>query len=322
MTIQQWRYVLAVIDNGGFSRAAEACFVSQPTLSSQIAKLEAELGIPLFDRLSRPVRPSPAAEPLIERARTAVLSLAALPAIAADTGDRMSGTVRIGIIPTLSQYLLPLFLRGFLDAHPDLHLQITEAQSAAILTGIRRFELDYGILAPPVDPRGLKQRTLFFEEFLVYLPPGVRQPKKIEITGLETSEMLLLAEGHCLRDQIVDLCGLKTEREKSRVEFETGSLESLIALVDQRLGYTLLPELAAATLTSEQQQRLRTISPAGPVREIAMVFHPALVRPAVLEQTATAINDALPRKVRENTATSRVPWRPDHHRPRPDDFEG
>jgi LysR family hydrogen peroxide-inducible transcriptional activator len=308
MTIQQWRYVLAVIDHGGFSKAAEACFVSQPTLSSQIMKLEDELGIALFDRLVRPVQVSPAAEEFVERARSAIQSLAALPAMAADSGGNVSGALRVGVIPTVSQYLLPLFLRDFLDAHPELHIEITEAKSADILTAIRKFELDLGILAPPADQQGLRTRPLFYEEFLVYLPPGGGNPGRIEISGLDRKEMLLLAEGHCLRDQIVDLCSLRNERRKSRVEFETGSLESLIALVDQGLGYTLLPELAAATLDGEQRKRCHRIVPAAPVREIGMVYHPAFVRPSLLEKSAEAIVAGLPEKVRRNSAEHRVPW--------------
>lgn len=310
MTVQQWRYVLAVIDQGSFSKAAEACFVSQPTLSSQIAKMEDELGITLFDRLSRPVRPSPAAAEIIDRARTAVQSLAALPALAADKRSEIAGTARIGVIPTVSQYLLPLFLRAFLDAHPGLHLEISESQSTVILEAIRRFDLDFGILVPPAAPDGLEHRTLFYEEFVVYLPAGGGHADRIEITGLNQREMLLLAEGHCLRDQIVDLCGRTAERKKNRVEFETGSLESLIALVDQDLGYTLLPELATETLTEEQKRRCRPIAPVAPVREIAIVYHPAFIRPSLIEKTAAAILDGLPEKVRNNTGNTCVPWRP------------
>lgn len=309
MTIQQWRYALAVIDEGSFSRAAEACFVSQPTLSSQIAKLEDELGLTLLDRLSRPVRPSPAASQIIDRARTAVQTLAAIPGMAEEYSSHISGTVRIGIIPTLSQYLLPLFLRDYLDAHPGLHLEITEAQSAAILKGLRTFDLDFGILALPEEREGLEHRSLFFEEFVVYLPTAGGNPGRIEITGLDRREMLLLAEGHCLRDQIVDLCGLTAERKSSRVEFETGSLESLISLVDQGLGYTLLPELATAGLTDEQKSRCHPIAPIAPVREIGMVYHPAYVRPSLLDATAAAISAGLPEKVRANTPARRVPWR-------------
>lgn len=309
MTIQQWRYVLAVIDEGGFSRAAEACFVSQPTLSSQIAKLEDELGISLLDRLSRPVRPSPAAADIIDRARTAVQSLAAIPGMAEEHADEVRGTGRIGIIPTLSQYLLPLFLRDFIDSHPGLHIEIAETQSAEILRAIRRFELDFGILALPEELDGLEHRSLFHEEFLVYLPPGGGQVERIEISGLNKNEMLLLAEGHCLRDQIIDLCGHAERRRNNRIEFQTGSLESLISLVDQGLGYTLLPELAAAKLSDEQSRRCYPISPTGPVREIGVVYHPAFVRPSLLAQLTEAITSGLPEKVRSNTAEHRLPWR-------------
>lgn len=310
MTIQQWRYVIAVVDHGGFSRAAEECFVTQPTLSSQIAKLEDELGLTLFDRLSRPVRPAPAAQEIIDRARTAIQTLASLPLIAAGQSSELSGTARVGIIPTLSQYLLPLFLREYVDAHRQLHLEISEAQSEAMLAALRRFDLDVAILALPAERKGLEHKTLFYEEFLVYLPPGASHPGRIDLRGLDRSEMLLLAEGHCLRDQIVDLCGLTEERRTSRVEFETGSLESLISLVDQGLGYTLLPELAAATLTRPQRRRCHRVAPAAPVREIGIVYHPAFARPSLVASLGEAITRSLPERVRANPGTSRVPWRP------------
>lgn len=310
VTIQQWRYTLAVIDHGSFSRAADACHVSQPTLSSQIAKLEDELGIVLLDRLSRPVRESPQANPLIERARTAIQSLSALPAMAADRGSALTGRLRVGIIPTLSQYLLPLFLREFIDEHPGLRVEVSELQSARVLDGLRDFALDLGILVPPARLDGLESRTLFHEKFLVYLPPGGKRAGQIELRGLDQGEMLLLTEGHCLRDQIIDLCGQNDSDRKSRVAFATGSLESLIALVDQELGFTLLPELVTPTLTGEQRGRCHEIAPKPPVREIAMVYHPAFVRPALLESAAQAILGNLPTEVRANGSGSAVFWYP------------
>ena len=309
MTLQQWRYVLAVIDHGGFSKAADACFVSQPTLSAQIAKLENELGMDLIDRLSRPALPHPDALEIIDRARIAMRSLAALPSIASDMASSASGTLRIGVIPTLSPYLLPRFLRGFLDSFPDLHVEVTEAQSADVLDGIRAFDLDLGIMVPPDDLEGLVNRQLFFEEFVVFLPPGNENPGAIAINRLDRGELLLLAEGHCLRDQVVDLCGDLAVRKRSRVEFQTGSLDSLIALVDQGLGYTLLPELAVETLTEEQRDRCHVIAPTPPVREVGIMYHPAFVRPSLLEATADSVRAGLPPKVVGNAAAARIPWR-------------
>jgi LysR family hydrogen peroxide-inducible transcriptional activator len=308
MTVQQWQYVLSVIDEGSFSRAAAACFVTQPTLSIQIAKLEDELGLPLIDRLSRPLRAAPGAVDIIDRARTSLQLLGTIPELASERASDFRGRFSIGIIPTLSQYLLPRFLREFIDDHPGIHLEISELQSADILHGVRNFRLDLGILALPAEGEALVRRRLFYEEFLVYLPPGGGYRERIDITGLDRREMLLLAEGHCLRDQIVDFCGFSEERRSSRIKFETGSLESLISLVDQGLGYTLLPELAALGLSEDRKRRCRPLAPAAPVREIGAVHHPATARPLLASAVADAIVSSLPEKVRGNGSAHCIPW--------------
>jgi LysR family transcriptional regulator, hydrogen peroxide-inducible genes activator len=309
MTIQQWDYVLAVIEYGNFTRAAEACFVTQPTLSIQISKLEDELGMKLLNRISSPVSGAPGAEEIIRRSRSALRLIQSIPGIAEDLQGDLSGTLSVGVIPTLSQYLLPLFLSQFLAEYPGLHLQISEKPSSDIIADIKDFRLDCGILALPVGKEGLVEERLFDEEFMVYMPPGRKREESVSLARLDLNDILLLTEGHCLRDQILDICGSPEKRQDLRLEFETGSLESLKKLVDQGLGFTLLPELSTAGLDEEQKARVIPLSPVPPMRQIGLVFHPACSRPGLVRKLAAALVKELPEKVRQNKTGFPVPWK-------------
>ena len=309
MTIQQIEYVLAVIEHGSFSRAAEACFVTQPTLSAQITKLEQELGIFLLDRINRPVGPAPGAEEILDRARAGILSIKSIPALAEEHSNSLSGELRVGIIPTLSQYLLPLFLESFLKEFPDLHLKISELKSEDILRGIKEFHFDCGIIALPAKAEGLLETDLFFEDFLVYLPPGDRASGRIDINDLKRDELLLLTEGHCFRDQVIDFCGNSGSGNKARIEFETGSLESLKKLVDQGVGHTLLPELSILDMPGAFRERVHPIGPVTPSRKIGLVSNPAYIRPGLLKLFENAIKASLPVDIREKKNETFLPWR-------------
>ena len=309
MTIQQFEYVLAVIDHGSFSGAAEACFVTQPTLSSQISKLERELGFQLLDRMSRPVRPAPGADGILERAGTAVRMMKSISGLAADLSDTVSGELKIGIIPTLSPYLLPLFLGDFLNGYPEVDVRISELPSDDILQGLRDFRLDCGILALPAGVPGLVEMPLFDEEFLLFLPPDRTMRGRIDIADLDRDELLLLSEGHCLRDQVLDLCGPSGPKKNRRVEFRTGCLESLKTLVNQGIGYTLLPELSVSGMDEDSRSRVHPLGPVTPYRRIGMISHPAGRRPKLQNLLAAGIIDCLPGDMPTRKADTFLPWR-------------
>ena len=266
----------------------------------------------LLDRNRKPVSATPTGHEILVRAREAMTILQDIPSYVEERKQDLSGTLRLGIIPTLSQYLLPLFLQPFLEAHRGLDIEIHETDSEHMLEELREIRLDCGILALPTGVTGLTERPLFYEEFMAYLPPDHPQGDggaSIILDRLGWDEMLLLSEGHCLRDQVIDLCGRSRERS-NRLAFETGSIESLKALVDQGLGYTLLPELATANLPSEREAQLYRLAAPRPSRRIGLVFHPGLVRVRLLEALEEAIMAGLPEKVRRNQATAGwVPWR-------------
>ncbi len=315
MTIQQWEYVINVADRGSFTAAAEDCNVTQPTLSAQIAKLEDELGVVLIDRAARPMRASADARDILRQAREALQIMQAIPVMAAEQRSSLGGSLRIGIIPTLGPYLLPRFLGDFISAHPNLKMSVSEINSDDIIEGIRADRLDIGILALPSGTSGLVEESLFLEEFYAYLPPGFaygdgKTPAgRVDIRRLGWEGMLLLTEGHCLRDQIIDLCKIPERRRSNALEFASGSLESLKLLVERGLGYTLIPELAASGENRESKCHILPLASPAPARDIGILRHPGFIRHSLLAHLKEHISRSLPESIRRAKNLTTVPWK-------------
>lgn len=313
MTLQQIEYVLAVVRTGSFSRAADECFVTQPTLSVQVQKLEKELGVLLLDRSRKPVEATEVGRLFVSKGKDLKAILGDLTSLLEGERESLAGRLTLGIIPTLSQYLIPLFLKPFLERHPRLHVEIHEKTSDSILQGLREHKIDLGLLALPAGGQGLVERALFSEEFVAYFPPGYwppeSPPERLPLSDLHREEMLLLAEGHCLRSQVLQICHDPSHPATNRLEFETGSLESLKAMVDQGLGYTLLPELATMNLDTERQDQVCFLSEPCPSRRIGFVHLQGFHRTRLLHALESAILNAIPAKVRRNEADFVVPWR-------------
>ena len=274
MNIQQLEYILAVEEHKHFGRAAEACYVTQPTLSAMILKLEEELGISLFDRSKQPVHVTEDGKKILDQARKIIHEVYLLKSFAAEAQDELSGTLRIGIIPTLAPYLLPLFLRSFSLGNPRLHLKIQELTTDQILNLLERDQLDAGLLATPAGREGYRESPLFYERFLVYAGDmGVIPDKEFLLAeDLDLENLWLLEEGHCLRDQVVKLCELKKKKTpESSLEYASGSIESLVRMVDAYSGITVLPELAVGNWSEEKKKRLRRFAEPVPEREISLV---------------------------------------------------
>jgi len=314
MTIQQLEYVAAVARTRSFTRAADECFVTQPTLSAQIGKLEVELGCRLFDRLQKPVAPTAAGRLVLAHAAPALAHLRQIPANLEHRRHELAGQCRIGVIPTVSQYLLPLFLKGFLDAYPAIDVEVHEEISDRIIEDIRSYRIDIGILALPTGSSGLDEIGLYHEEFVGYFPDSYELvagglPDTLTANQLIWKDMLLLAEGHCFREQTIDICHRQEVKESSRLEFESGSIESIKRFVEQGLGYTLLPELATRGLGAHEQSRLRRFADPPPTRHVGLIVHPGYIQRDLLEALKRSIVGALPGKIRENTGANHIPWR-------------
>ncbi len=299
-SLTQLEYLVAVDKHRHFGKAAAACHVSQPTLSMQLHKLEEEYGVTFFDRSKQPILPNPEAIPLIEQAKTILREYAKLEHLTTDRSLEPSGDFKIGIIPTVAPYLLPLFLGDFASALPKVNLSIREITTREIIDALDRDEIDVGILATPLDIPTLDERPLYYEPFQVYTSADhpLARLKSVTEDQLTSNGIWLLSEGHCFRTQVVKLCSArKTSAVFKNVSFESGSMETLLSLIDQGHGYTLLPALAGARITGIRRQQLKDIKSPVPTREISLVFRRSQYKQNLLKKLAETIKANLPKEV-------------------------
>ncbi|MDX1379577.1 MAG: LysR substrate-binding domain-containing protein [Xanthomonadales bacterium] len=273
MNLRALQYFVKLADLRHFSKAADACFVSQPTLSTQIRKLEEELGVQLVERAPRKVMLTPVGEEIATRARLVLNDIEQLRRVAARKRDPASGVLRLGIFPTLAPYLLPHVMPNIREQFPELRLQLAEEKTEDILQMLAQGSLDAALLALPIDEQGLDKEVLFEEPFLLALPPGhpLEKRKRITLDDLDGSELLLLEDGHCLRDHALEVCALAGAHE--RVDFHATSMETLRQMVAADVGMTLMPLLAVKPpIAQTAHMVLRPFAPPAPSRTIALVW--------------------------------------------------
>ncbi len=309
MTIQQLEYILAVDTYRNFAKAAENCFVTQPTLSMQIKKLEDLWGVMLFDRSKKPVITTSIGKRIIEQARSGLMDLKKINDIIEDNAENISGSLRIGIIPTISPYLLPRLIPSFVQKFPEINLGIDELISEQIIDHLKKDLLDVGILVAPED-KEIKNTPLYYEKFLLYFSEGkTTLPPEITLEELDLSEMWLLKEGHCFRDQIEALCGKRIEgNAEMNLQFKSGSLETLKNMVDNHFGYTLLPELALLDLR-DQKERIRHFKNIDPMRQVDLCFHRSFLKERLIKTLAEEIKACVPKGMLEHQRGNIIPWK-------------
>lgn len=313
LSLTQLAYVVAVDTHGHFGRAAAACGVTQPTLSMQIGKLERALGVTLFDRRHSPVLVTDLGRLIVQQAREVLRAAARIPEICVEAEDVVAGELRIGVIPTLAPYLLPRFLDDITRRHPLLELSVEELVTSAVITGLRQETLDVGLVATAVEEPGLSEQVLFSEPFVAYVGPEHRLAARAEVTAddLSLDDVWLLSEGHCFRTQTIALCGERARdrtRESGaddprsctrRARFESGNLETLKRLVERGEGMTLLPALAAAELSRDEQRAMvRPFAAPVPTREVRLVRRRVDLKRRLVEALADAVGRALPADLR------------------------
>ncbi len=301
MTTTQLEYVVAVDTCRHFAAAAETCFVTQPTLSMQIQKLEEELGVKIFDRSKQPVVPTETGIEIIRQARIVIKEAQRIKEIIADKKHELSGEIRLGIIPTLAPYLLPLFLDNFIKKHPSIKIKLTELTTKNIIAKLKSEELDVGILVTPLEEERLFEAPLFYEEFFVYVSKNSTLAKKqfVLAEDIDPKELLLLEEGHCMRSQIINLCELKYKnKESSNLEYEAGSIETLKKMVELNHGITILPELALNDLSPKQWKMIHYFKPPAPVRQVSLVMHRNYLKKKVIESLKEEILKVIPDKMK------------------------
>lgn len=305
MTLLQLTYIVAVEKYRSFSKAAKDRFVTQPTLSMQIQKLEEELGVTIFDRGKKPVAPTDIGRTIIEQAQAILReSDKIIQSVESETTE-VAGIFRIGIIPTLAPYLLNLFLQDFITKHPRVELVIEELQTREITERLNRNDLDAGLLATPLHHKNLAEKPLFYEPFVAYVSEEHRlsTKKKIHINDLQNGDMWLLTDGHCFRSQALALCKQKkniTPKHKGVLRFESGNLDTLRKLVEQNYGMTLLPYLAVSELSDEKKKLyMRPFAPPAPKREISLVYNRSYPKKKIIEVLEHAIRFSVPEEILE-----------------------
>ena len=312
-SLVQLQYALAVADHRHFGHAAQACHVTQPTLSQQLQKLEDELGIMLFDRTKKPILPTPEGERFLVQAKVVLKENAKLESISKQMqGGELSGVFRLAVIPTVAADLLPLCVGALAKALPKVDLVIEEMKTETILSHLAEDRLDGAILATPISADHLKIHPLYYEPFFAYLSPGhpLQKSAALSKSDLEPREIWLLQDGHCLKDQVVDFCALsKTARSKDRaakaigsVQFQSGSLDTLMRLVRESRGsqksVTVIPALAALALKkSERETHVRPFVAPQPTREVSFVYRRDHWKLKIISAIEATIQAHLPKGV-------------------------
>lgn len=304
MTLKELRYLVALADQGHFVRAAQACHVGQPTLSTQLKKLEAYLGVTLFERNKHHMLPTPIGEEVIERARTALDVVEEIHQLARHGHDPLSGTLRLGVFPTLGPYLVPHLLPTIRNSCPRLRLLLREDLTANLLERLRQGRLDALLLALPVQGDDIRSMALFREPFMVAVPAGhaLEQRKQIHEHELVRENVLLLEDGHCMRDQALAICGSRTPGQWE--ELKATSLETLRQMVAAGVGCTLLPALAAIpgvgwVHKGQELVQIRPFAPPVPTRTIGLVWRCRYSRHKTVEHLAEIILGNLPAVVEQ-----------------------
>lgn len=300
MTLVQLEYIVALDTYRSFGIAAEKCFVTQPTMSMQVHKLEEELGIKLFDRTKQPISPTDIGIEVIEQARTILKESYKLKELINDQKKVISGELRIGIIPTMAPYLMPQIISAFMKKYPDVQLVIWEYMTDQIISELKNGLLDCGILSTPLEDKSLQESPLFYESFVAYLSKSspLTSKKNLQASDIDLDDLWLLNEGHCMRNQILNICKRKKSNEVKAFEYNTDSVETLKRMVEMNKGITLLPELSISDFSVKQLDRIRYFKSPQPTREISIVTHRNFLKRKLIMALEKEILDAIPKRMR------------------------
>lgn len=298
MTLQELKYLVALADHGHFGRAAESCFITQSTLSTQIKKLEDFLGVTLFDRSLKRVTPTPIGREILLAARNIVEESERIRELAKHAQNPMVRTLNLGVIPTLGPYYLPHALTLVHKKYPDLRLLLREEMTPQVLAHLADGKLDAGLLALPINDDNLRVEPLFYEPFFAALPAGhaLARHDALSVQDIMDEKLLLLDEGHCLRDQALDVCGTGS---RGREEVRATSLETLRQMVAMGLGLTLLPALAvdSGPRASKKAIEIRPFKSPPPGRTIGLAWRKRAPFPETFERLAATLKATLPAEV-------------------------
>ena len=312
ITLTQLEYIVAIDVYRHFATAAEKCFVTQPTLSMQIKKLEDELGVIIFDRSRQPVVPTDLGAKLIEQARMTLSATQRIKEIIQEEQQEVEGTLKIGIIPTLAPYLLPVFIGPYIRKYPAVKVEVEELVSEEIIRRLKRDILDVGLFVTPYHDEKIVERPVFYEEMLVYAHPDCELLKKKEVghEDIVTSDIWMLGNGHCFRNQVVNLCEMSASQHKNLpFEFESNSLETLMRIVDVEGGFTLIPELALQYMSPEKKKQVRSIANTKPLREVSVIYSRHFTKQRLITLLCDEIKSVVPAHMLKRDRGMIVEWK-------------
>ncbi|MFA6083592.1 LysR substrate-binding domain-containing protein [Mucilaginibacter sp.] len=310
MSLIQYEYVVAVDTYRSFVIAAEKCFVTQPTLSMQIQKLENTLGVQIFNRKRQPILPTEIGNNIIAQARVLLAEHQKIQEIVSDHRKELMGELKIGIIPTIAPYILPKIITQFMLKFPQVKLVMWEQTTEQIVQQLKLGLIDCGILSTPILETQLLEMPLFYENFVAYVSKNSELAKKRTINpdDIDIDELWILNEGHCMRDQVLNIC----QRRESTIgfkhyEYNTGSIETLKRMVDENNGATILPEFALKDLTKSQLEKVRYFKSPQPSREISIVTNNGFTKKRLIETLKNEILEFVPDHMKEFRETQKKP---------------
>jgi LysR family hydrogen peroxide-inducible transcriptional activator len=302
MNVQQIEYAIAVGKLHSFGKAAEKCFVTQSTLSTMVSRFENEIGVKLFDRSTKPITTTREGKKVLQQLRIIVKELDNLTEVVSELKGVLSGELRIGVIPTVSPYLLPLFLNDFIQKYPKIYFEISEITTGQIIHDLENRELDIGILSTPLNHPGLIETWLYNEPFLLFDRGHHTLGNSIAVSEIDCNRLWLLNEGHCLRTQIETICDLQKKRNNDwNLEYKSGTIDTLMRFVKKNKAVTLLPFLATLDFLEEDLKYLRQLKPPQPVRAISLVVHKHFVKKGILDSLTAAIQDVVKPLLADNS---------------------
>lgn len=307
MTLQQLEYILAVNQFRHFAKAAEYCRVTQPTLSAMIQKLEEELDTRIFDRSQQPVCPTPVGIHIIEQAQNILVQANRIKNIIEEEKHSLTGTFKLGILPTVAPYLLPRFFQQLMKKYPDLDIRVVEMKTNDIKKALQTGEIDAGIVASLAGMEELQQTPLFYEQFFAYVSreDALFNNEVIRTSDLNGEQLWLLDEGHCFRDQLVRFCQMKSARA-SQLAYHLGSMETFMRMVESGKGVTFIPELAVLQLGDAQKELVRSFAIPCPTRQVVLLTNKNFIRHTLLEVLVKEIKLSVPKEMLSLKATQAV----------------
>lgn len=307
MTLQQLEYILAVNQFRHFAKAAEYCRVTQPTLSAMIQKLEEELDTRIFDRSQQPVCPTPVGIHIIEQAQNILVQANRIKNIIEEEKHSLTGTFKLGILPTVAPYLLPRFFPQLMKKSPDLDIRVVEMKTNDIKKALQTGEIDAGIVASLAGMEELQQTPLFYEQFFAYVSreDALFNNEVIRTSDLNGEQLWLLDEGHCFRDQLVRFCQMKSARA-SQLAYHLGSMETFMRMVESGKGVTFIPELAVLQLGNAQKELVRSFAIPCPTRQVVLLTNKNFIRHTLLEVLVKEIKLSVPKEMLSLKATQAV----------------